>query len=300
MAQATNSQRRITFIKESTFGVTPTTPQTQELEIVGFDGELTADTLVSKSINANRQVSRSRRGNTSTEGSLSFELTPDNYDWLLEAIFQSTFTTNVLKVGSTQPSFSIEESFLDIDQHRVFTGTVFNNLSVSATTDDYVTPEATFIGAAVGAFSSTSIDETPTAVTAKDRFYHEGGTFNEGGSAVGTLTSIKLDMTNNVSGNKALGTVGYRNITSGRFQLTGTVEGTFESAAFYNKFKNNTESSLEFTLVAGEQTLTFKISKLNYTEGKIDASGDGPCIVNLNFTAAFDATDASTIVVTRA
>lgn len=299
MAQAQNSQRRITFIKESVFNTTPSTPSMQTLEVVDFDGELTAESLVSKSINSNRQASKARRGSKSTEGKVVFELTPDNYDWLFEAVCQDTFDTNVLKVGSTQTSYSIEEAFLDLDLQRVFTGVVFDKLTMNVTTDDYVTPEVTFIGAAVTDLSATSLDDTPTAVAEKPRFFHEGGTFKEGGSSVGFLTTINLEITNNVAGNKALGTAGFRNITSGRFMLSGDVTGTFESATLYNKFINNTDSSIEFTLTEGTETLTFKISQLNYTEGKIDGSGDGPCTVSMKFNASFHAGDATTLTITR-
>lgn len=300
MTQAQSSRRQVAFIVESAFGTTPSTPQTQLLEFVDFDGEMKADRLKSKSQNSNRQTNYARRGNTSTEGMLKVEAVHGNFDWLLEAILQGTWTSDVLKVGSTQRSFAVEEGFLDLAQYRVFNGVVFDSLSMEVTPDDYVQIDTKWIGASVTAFSGTSIDSTPTAVAAKQRFYHEGGTFSEGGSSVGYITSIKLDVSNSVSGNKALGTAGFRGITSGRFDLKGSLSATFENVTLYNKFKNNTDSVLEWMVASTDGSHTIRIPKLNYTEGKINAPADGVCTVELSFDGSFDATDATTIMITRA
>ena len=98
-------------------------------------------------------------------------------------------TTNVLKIGNTKRSFAVEEGFTDIAQYRVFNGVTFNTLSMEITPDTLVQASFSTMGSAASAFSGTSIDVSPTPIASKDKFFHEGGTITEGGSAVTSLQS---------------------------------------------------------------------------------------------------------------
>lgn len=301
MPSAQNASRQYAYVVESTFGTTPVTPATKLFEVVTFDANLNADQLTDPSIRADRQTSFSRRGNLGAEGDIEVVLCPDNYDWALEALLQGTWASNTLKVGSTARSFSIEEGFMDLAQYQVFTGMSFNSMSMTITPDDLVTASFGMIGYGASALSGTSIDASPDPITIKDKFFHEGGTINEGGSAIAFMTSINLEITNNMSGNYALGNTSYRSLSSGKVDVTGTVTALFESAALYNKFKNGTDSSISFTLTAGSpaETLTFNLPKVKYTSGGFTRGTDGPVLVELGFTAVYDTTAQSTIVITR-
>lgn len=296
---AVNARRQYAFIPEVTFGVTPGTPQTQLIEVVEFDGDLTAQQLSGNTIQAHRQTAFSRRGNTATEGKLDIELCPDNFDWALEAVLGGTWTTNVVKVGATARSFAIEEGFTDIAQYRTFNGVSFNTLSMNVTPQALVTASFGFIGSGTSAFSGTSIDTTPTAITAKDSFFHENGVITEGGSTVAYITGIQYELSNNLTGNYALGSSAYRSVSLGKVKVTGTVTALAESVALYNKFKNSTDSSLQFQLAAGAKTMTFKFPKVKYTEGKLNRGSEGPVLVELKFEAVYDTTDATSLMITR-
>lgn len=298
---AQNSRRQYAYVAESTFGTTPGTPQTQLIEVVNFSGDLNAAQLEDPSIRADRQVAFSRRGNLGVEGDLEVVMCPDNYDVFLEAVMQGTWTTNVLKLGTTQRSFAIEEGFMDIGQYRVFNGITFNTFSMTVTPDQLVNATFGFMGSGTSALSGTSIDSTPTAITSKAKFFHEGGTFNEGGSPIGFMTSIALNLTNNLTGNYALGSTSYRSISSGKAIVTGTVGAFFESAALYNKFLNGTDSSIEFTLTAGSpaETLTFLIPNVKYTGGAIQREADGPVLVELQFSGVYNTTSGTSLQITR-
>ena len=300
MPQAQRSQTELAFIPEVTYGVTPSpSPQTTAIDHVSFNGNLNSATLTSNTVRADRQTAYARRGNSSTEGELVVELVPDNFDWLLEAVLQGTWAANVLKIGSTQRSFAIEQSFIDIDQHQVFNGVVFNTMSMEITTEDLVTASFGFMGKSTTAFSATRIDEVITTNPSKPVFFHEGGTFNEGGVAVASMSSIAFEINNNITGNYGLGVTGYRNVTTGKVNVTGTVTGMFETTAMYNKFKNDTDTSLSFTLVAGAETLKFEFHRVKFTSGSINASGDAGVTVELQFTAIYDSTALNTLTITR-
>ena len=298
---ASNQRRQVAFVPEIVFGTTPGTPQTQLIEIVEFDLDLTSEQLNSTSIRSDRQVGFSRRGNQSAEGNLVVELVPDNQDAFLEATLCGTWTSNVLKIGNTPRSFAVEEGFMDIAQFRTFNGVVFNSLSVEVTPDALV--QATFgvMGAGSTAFTGTSIDSTPTAIVKKDVFFHEGGTITEGGLSAAFITGISFELTNNITGNRALASTAYRSMTLGRVEVTGTVTALFESVALYNKYRNSTTSSIALTLTAGSpaETLTFTFPDVRYTSGTIQRSDSGPVLVELGFTAVYDTTAATSLTITR-
>lgn len=302
MAQAQGSRRTVGYIAETTPGTTPASPQLAGLEYVDFNLALNTENLSDPSIRPDRQTSYARRGNSSTDGDLSLVLCPDNYDALLEAALQGTWSSNQLKIGTIQRSFAFEEGF-DFgtsQSYRVFNGVVVNTLAMEVTTDALVTATFGLLGRTVSEFAGTSVDANGyTAPLAKDKFYHEDGTFNEGGSAVGYLSSISFELNNNATGNRALGTTGFRNVTSNKVAVTGTVTGLFESVDLYNKYRNDLDSSLQFTLNADAESLTFFFPRIKYTSSTITSSGDAGVTIEAAFEALYDNTAGNTLVITR-
>lgn len=300
MTQAAGSRVQLAFIPEVVYGTTPATPQTQLLDFSSASLGLNPTAITDPTIKSNRQKSYSRRGNVSTEGTLDVVLRPDNYDAFLEAALQGTWATNVLKVGNTQRSFAIEQGFTDIAQYRVFNGSVVSTMKISVPVSGLVTAQFGFSGANTSAFTGTSIDSTPTAVADKPGFFHEGGTFKEGGVVVGFLSAIEFDLNNNVQPQYALGVLGARSVTSGTVSVTGKVTALFEDVTFYNKFVNNTDSTIEFTLLTeGAESMTFLLPKVKYTSGSIPVQNDGPLTVEMNFEAIYDSTEGSVLTITR-
>lgn len=67
----------------------------------------------SNEINPARQRPLARQGTYSTQGDIVVELSDDSFDDLLEGLFQGTWATNTLKVGSTERSYAILERHTD-------------------------------------------------------------------------------------------------------------------------------------------------------------------------------------------
>ena len=300
MTIAAGSRVQLAFIPEATYGVTPATPQTQVIDFVNFTGALNPQTISDPTIKANRQKSYARRGNVSTEGSLEVVLRPDNYDAFIEAAMQGAWVTNTLKVGATKRSFAIEQGFQEIAQYRVFNGSTISTMAINVPLNELATATFGFQGANTTAFSGTSIDATPTAVTSKPGFFHEGGVFKEGGVVVGYLSSIQFELNNNLTTNYALGVLGARDVSSGVVGITGTVTALFEDVDFYNKFVGNTDSSIEFTLTTETaESMTFNFPRVKYTSGSIPVNSDGPLTVEMKFEALYDDAEGSSLTITR-
>lgn len=303
MPIASGSRVQLTYVPEVTYGVTPTTPQMIELPKSSFTGALNPTTLTDPTLTAARQRSYARRGNISTEGQIEAVLRPDIFDDMIQAAMMGTWTANVLKIGSTKRSFAIEQGFLDLAQYRIFNGSVISTMGINVPINELVTVTFGFQGASTTNFSGTSVDATPTPVPDKDGFFHEGGTFKEGGATVGYLSAINFELNNNLTTNYALGVLGAREVTFGSAVITGTVTALFESVAFYNKFVSNTDSELEFTLTTGggsPETMKFYFPRVKYTTGSIPVNNDGPLSVEMQFEGLYSATEGSALTITRA
>jgi hypothetical protein len=296
---AQNAARQYAFIPEATFGVTPSTPQMQLIELVDFDGDPKDTQLSDPSITAHGQTVFSRRGNLATEGTLEVMLCPDNCDWALEGVLGGTWTTNVLKVGQVKRSYVIEEGFTDIAQYRAFSGVTFTTLSVDMTPEALVSASFGFIGSTISDLTGTPLDATPTAITVKERFFHEGGTIQEGGSTVAYITGLKFTYDNKAAGDRALGNTAYRSVSVGKRATTGMLTALFENATLVDKYMNSTDTSISATLVAGAGTMNFTFPKVKYTSMAIKRAESGSVLVELGFQADYDNSAATSLTITR-
>jgi len=300
MSTATGAKVRKTYVEEVTFGTTPGTPAMVEVPFISSGLNLTKAFLEDPSIQSDRQEHFGRHGNRSTAGDISFAYTYGNFDAFLESVLMSAWSTDVLKVGSTQKSFSIEVGHTDIDQYLVYTGVVMDGLSLEVNLDGVVQSTFSVLGKNM-TVSGSELDATPTEAGSYEPFVHFEGTFKEGGSTVADLTGISLSVSNNSAGNWALGDATVKSISEGKCKVSGTVTAFFEDATYLNKFLNETASSIEFTLTdpAGNSH-TFLIPNVKYNGGGTPVNGDGPIYIELPFVGLYDDTEATSIKVTRA
>lgn len=296
--QETGARSQYAYVLEVTPGTTPA-GSSSLFDVRNFTGGSNPTTITDPTIRPNRMKKYSRRGNTSTAGTFAVSLRPSQYDVFMEAATGGTWTTNVLKIGTTDRTFSIEQGFGIQDQYRVFAGSRITTMGMNLTVDGLVEMTFGFSGMSESPLSGTPIDATPTAVAAGDPYFHEGGVFKEGGVAFATFSTISWELNNNPTSNFALGTTGARSVTLGTGTLTGSCEALFEDVALYNKFVNNTTSSIEYTVSEGTTSYTVLLPKVKYLTGTIPVQNDGPLVVQMTFEALEDDVTGSTIVITR-
>ena len=145
MAFAQGSRSSLSYIVESTFGTTPAGNFTN-LPFTTHSLNLTKDRVAGNDIQADRMPRVDRHGNRQVSGDIVADLRDADYDELLEAAMLNTFSTDVLKVGTTPKYFSIEDYAADIDQARLFTGMTVNTLGVSLAPNQMVTGTFGLVG----------------------------------------------------------------------------------------------------------------------------------------------------------
>lgn len=300
-AIATGSQSQFSYLEEVTYGVTPSiTPgDSQVVPFISNNLNLTKAIFEDPSIQPNRQAKFSRHGNREIAGDVSFAYAHEHYDAFLESLFSSSFTANVLKVAQIQKSFTMEVEHQDITQSRNFTGIVVNSLGLEVNLDGVVQSTFGLIGQDM-TISATPMDSAPTGIVDKQPFVHFDGSFNEGGSPTAIVTGISINITSELQSNFALGDAALKCLTSAMFKVEGTVTAFFQDEILLNKFLNETESELSFTLDDGNgNTHTFLIPKIKYNGGDIQVADSNQTPITLPFIALFDSGEATNISVTR-
>jgi len=304
---ADSSRHNLFFVPETTYGVTPAVdPSFADVRHTGTTLAITKESFQSEELHADRQIRDFRHGVRAVAGDVSFELSSSSFDDLLEGTFMGSWAGNVLKAGVTRRSFSLLRQFTDLTASdkpfHLFKGVELNTFSLSVPASGIVTGSFASIGQNMEINSDMTAYGTPTYGTPDTTapFDSFTGTITEGGIAIGIVTEISLSLENGLAPRNVIGSDETIRPTIGRSNLTGNMTAYFENSVLLEKFLNETESSLTFTLAdAAGNSLQFDIPKIVYNGGQPDVSGQGAITLSLPFQALYDSIDESQIVITR-
>lgn len=198
--------------------------------------------------------------------------------------------------GTTDASFSVEAQFNDITQFQVFTGVKVAGFAISLQPDaiptlklDLMGKDASVSGSSLGA--ATDVDVTQPCDT-------YSGSIKEGGAAIAIVTAAEINGKWNRADTPVLGSASIQSIEAGRFNVDGKITAYFQDATLYNKFLNETQSSLEFTLQdpAGNN-LAIRIPACKFMGGTKPVSGDSLIMLDMPFTGFLDSVSGKSMLI---
>jgi len=305
MPFAQGSRSGLSYVAETTFGTTPATPSLIQLPITSHSLSLTKERVQGNDILPDRMPRVDRHGNRAVSGDITVDLRKGDYDPFLESVFMNTFSTNVLKVGSTVKSFSIEDAATDINQYRLFKGCVASSASFSIKPNQMVTTTFSMVGQDM-VISGTSVDVTKTAITGNQPFDAYSGTIkiaNAGASlaSLATVTGVDFSINNNLAPTYVVGSAVTPQFEVGLATVEGTITAYFEDATLVNRFINETETAFEVSVddPTGLSDYTFLFPRVKFTGADIPVDGPTARIVTLPFVALYDTTELSNVKLTR-
>ena len=300
MTIASGSRHRLAAIAEVTYGTTPTTPAFTTLRHNSCNIGLSKDAVESEEIRGDRQITCFRHGNKSVGGDIEGELVYGEYDSLIEAALCGTWSTDVLKAGTTRRSFTVERTFQDITQYMRYTGCEVNTMSISIAPNSMIGVSFGFIGKDQSIAQTGIASSTYSTLTDTCQFDSFTATINEGGSPIALVTEMEVTLENGIEPQFVVGSSTTLRPSIGRCNVTGSITVYLEDQAMLTKFQNETESSLDITMTDPDgNTFQIEIPKLKYNSGQPDVSGEGSVTVSMDFQAIYDSVDASNIVITR-
>lgn len=305
MSEANRVQ--IYYIKESTYGVTPTTGAWQDLRYTSCDLAGRPLSQISNEIRSDRMVQDLNLVGREVTGSLGFELSMGTYDDWFASLFAGAWTSDVLKAGVTEESYTIEMAFLDWSpvQYLQFKGIRIAGMSLNTAFGQIATGTFNLRGKEA-LESTTSLVQTAQTITAKTTSEVINGSSDvtsiniNGSGPSSSIRSVALNVDNNLRPIEAIGEVSPVNQAYGRVRITGTIEQYFDDIAMLSALLNNTAIGLDWTYSDGSNTLKFDMNTLKFTEGVPANQGvDTDVMLPLQFEALYDSGDQSSIVVTR-
>lgn len=308
---ADGSRHSLAYIEEVTRGTTPATPVFKAVRHTGTTLALSKNTMQSEEIRNDRQISDFRHGAFQVGGDISLELSYGSFDDLLEAVLCGTWDvdapiagTDQLKVGTTRRYFSIERLFEDIltadkPYHR-FTACEFSSLSLSISADTMITGSLSVVGSGMATDTVIITGATYGAATTTSPLDSFTGSLNEGGSAIAVITEISLTLENSLDPRFVVGSNESIQPSIGRSNVSGTITAFFENSDLLDKFINETESNIDFTLpdAAGNE-YKFILPRIKYNGGQPDVSGEGPITLAMPFQALLDDTEETNFIIER-
>lgn len=306
MPLASGSEHSASYVEEVTRGQVPASPAFKPLRHTGFSVGLSKEAIESAELGG-RFVKCHRHGNRQVGGDTAFELSYQDFDDMLQAALCGTWEadtpsvgTDELTVGSTRRTFTLERNFADISQYIRYTGCEVNTFSLSVAPNAAVTGSIGFVGADQDATNTLVAGATYGSTSGECPFDSFTGEIKEGGSTLGIVTQVELSIENGIEPQFAIGSAASIDSTIAKATVTGTVTAYFQDVALLNKFINETDSSIEFTLIdQSGNTILFLLPNITYTGGQPDVGGAGAVTIAMPFVAKYDGTTQSNLVVRR-
>ena len=291
----------LTYVAEVTRGTTPATPAMKKLRTISRNINLQKRILRSAEVSTHAQQVDVRHGFNSIDGAIGFEWSRTTYDDWLEAALRGTWAANVLKMGNTLKTFTVERRFTGLSLYEVYKGVTVNTAEIRITPEEIVGGTFNLLGMSDGTPSGTSLDAAPDAVTTTSPFDSFNGSISEGGGAIATVTGVTLNLNLNRQLSPVLMSKYSPDVFDGVSMLTGTMSAFFESHALLTKFRAETVSTLSIVLndPDGVNTMTLLLPRIKYTGNNKDPQGTGGVIQEMPFEALYDSTEATCFKLTR-
>lgn len=102
----------------------------------------------------------------------------------------------------------------------------------------------------------------------------------------GFVTAITLAIDNNLSPNKAIGTMGAFDISAGNFSVSGSVSAYFSNVAAVAAVRANSKVTLDAIIVKENQGVVIDIPLISLGDGRLSVEKDQPIMLPLNMDAA--------------
>ena len=300
MAFAQGSRSSLSYIVESTFGTTPAGNFTN-LPFSTHTLNLSKDRVAGNDIQSDRMPRVDRHGNRQVGGDVVVDMRDADYDDWLEAAMLNTWSTNVLKVGTTPKFFSIEDYAADIDQARLFTGCTVNTMGVSLAPNQMVTTTFGVVGKDMTIGATEKTQDAASGAAPFDAYSGDLKIADTGGvlASAAIVTGLDFTVTNGYAPTFVIGDASAPSLEFGRAEVEGTLSAYFEDAALVNRFINETETALEVSVGDGTNTMTFLFPRVKINSADVGVDGPTSRVVSMSFVGLYDTTETTNLKITR-
>lgn len=286
MAVETGNQLQVAYIPEVTFKTTPATPTGKILRKTGFTLAGERSFLTNPELRTDRQEAPGRGGVMVGKGEVSGVWSYGTYDDLLEAALGGTWTTNVLKIGTTRKSFTFERAHKVGSLYFPFRGVVVNTFEITGKADEKVECKFGLIAAVCGTEAGTTIWTSTTAENTNAIETTWTGTIKRNTVSLGTVTSFTLKGDNGFQEAKVCGSADLYDLQMGTCKVSGSMELYFDSYALYTDFRTEASVALQINLGDGAaKSYNLDLSDCRITKFGAPSQAEGLITVSVEFSS---------------
>lgn len=267
------------------------------LRNTGSTLQFNATSEQSNEIRADRNVTDIIRTQSSVSGDINFELSYATYDDFIAAVLSSAGTApGTLTNGTTKKYFTFERKFETgaTDAYEQFMSNEIDTMSLNFAASQIVTGSMSMIGINATQ-STTSIDVSGYTAANTNRVYNAVSmvtTVLEGGVEFkSNVQSLTMDFANNKRESRAIGSEAPSCIGDGQFVVTGQLTAYFKDNTVYQKFLDQTVTSLQIELEddAGN-TININMPSIIYSNVAREITGNNEdVLVVLDYQAVYNA-----------
>lgn len=316
MGIVNSSETVLSFVEETTLGVTPATPSFQQIRTTGETLVSDIETVVSAEITPNADITDEINVGENASGPIGIEMTFGDADTgvLLSHALRADWATGVAADGFEELNASTLRKSMTVERNQStgvgniysrFRGMRVNSLSLSMAAQQLAT--ATFELLGLGETEATSVISGATYAAPNSGSPISGpqiANMTVGGVS-GTIFYNRIDLTlsNNCAAQAALQEDDAVGIRYGQRSIEGTFAAYLDenSAALYTAALAGATASLSWDMVdeAGD-TYRFVLPRTRWTQRRRPSTGnDTDVTVEVGFRATFDQTAGTSLQILR-
>lgn len=302
-----SANKRDAIVAEVTQNTTPSSPAFKKLRSSGISGSPTRSRLPSPERRPDRAIAFMAAGLNSYARQIAMPFQRDAAtDILWASVLNSSYSTNVMKNGSTASFFTLEQTYEAgaTDIYHRDTGCQVNNLSINFRLGEIgqMMWDIMAMGnsqATSAIASSTYAEPTPAVDPVSSVDVTVSSLFS---ISTPKVVGLSMQISNNMAFLHKFGSADPQGSSLGLFNVTGQVELYFDAAAQYTAFVPYA-SAQTMSLVLGSSSGNkdqFDMSEVDVFDPIVsDPGASGPHILSLKFMGRYDTGDASVFKITR-
>lgn len=299
-------QTVLTYIAETTIGVTPATPALKAIRYTGESLNFNIQNTQSAEIRPDRVEADLVQTSAAATGDINMELSFSTFDDFLEAALCGTWTSDVVKNGAVRRTFTIQKHFVDMTtpQFHNYKGCLIEGFNMKMEIGKIVSGAFNVMGFGntvataqiTGATFPAGTTTVPmNAVTNVQDFTIDAVAYS------GCISSLGVNVKNNARAIQCIGSLAARDMKLGTIEFTGDMVLYFNEGTNYANFVAGTEFAFSFKLEddAGN-SYTFDVPRAKFETGEVVAGGrNSDVMFSAKWRALYDGVTTKVISITR-
>jgi hypothetical protein len=211
----------------------------------------------------------------------------------ITVVKQSTLIT-----GQTRRTFAILERHTDLGIDYLYRNMEVDKIAISGKAGEKWDVTFSLLGTSQEQLASLPAGSTFPAATTSDFMTALDGSLDIAGTEFGFCTEYTANVANGIAQKFVVGSKNSVSSVIDTITADGTVVAFFDSAAFYNRFLNDTKATMALIATDATSAYRLKTPDASYVSGSKQSSGTD-VIVNLTYSAGYNLAANSEFVLER-